>query len=185
MRRGQIYELLAAVLRYPDAGYLARVQRCAFLLEQTDAQAARRMRDFAAHIAPMTLEDAQELFTRTFDLNPVCTLELGWHLFGEQYERGSLLVKMREELRRYGIRESSELPDHLVHALQLLARMEEERAEEFATAIVLPALFKMLPNFQGQDCPFANVMDAVWSVLHGRYPIDLTAAQEPVLRVLS
>ena len=185
MNNQQIYELLAAVLRYPDEGYLGRVERCAFALRDRYPEAARSIRDFAEEIAPLSPEDAQELFTRTFDLNPVCSLELGWHLFGEQYERGSMLVKMREELRRYRIAESSELPDHLVHALQLLARMEDERAEEFATAVVLPALHKMLPNFNDKQCPYQKVMQAVWVVLHGRYPIEIPAAEEPALRVLS
>ena len=181
----QIYDLLAAVLRYPDEGYLELVERCALAMESSYPKASQLVRDFGADIAPLSTEDAQELFTRTFDLNPVCSLELGWHLFGEQYERGSMLVKMREELRRYGIAESSELPDHLVHALQLLARMEDERAEEFATAVVLPALHKMLPNFDDKQCPYQKVMQAVWAVLHGRYPIEIPAAEEPALRVLS
>src|SRR6266568_3182701 len=55
----------------------------------------------------------QELYVQTFEFNPACTLELGWHLFGENYERGEFLVRMREQLRRHGIAESNELPDHL------------------------------------------------------------------------
>jgi len=39
----------------------------------------------------------------TFDINPACALEVGWHLFGEDYMRGQFLVRMREELSKYEI----------------------------------------------------------------------------------
>ena len=45
------------------------------------------------HRRPGRPEQIQELYTRTFDINPVCTLEIGWHIFGEDYARGALLVK--------------------------------------------------------------------------------------------
>ncbi len=49
---------------------------------------------------PAREPSCEELYTRTFDLNPVCALEIGWHLFGEDYERGAFLVRMRDQLRR-------------------------------------------------------------------------------------
>ena len=48
----------------------------------------------------------QELFTRTFDINPACASR-GGHLFGEEY-RGAL--RPDAELRRLGLEESAELP---------------------------------------------------------------------------
>ena len=88
-------------------------------------------------------KELQELYAATFDLDPHCSLEVGWHLFGENYERGEFLVKMRVELRRLGVGESTELPDHLTHALAALGRMEPQEAAEFATACLFPALDKM------------------------------------------
>lgn len=85
----------------------------------------------------------QELYVQTFEFNPGCTLEIGWHLFGENYERGEFLVRMREQLRRHGIAESSELPDHLTHALGLIARMDHEEAAQLAGEFILPALAKI------------------------------------------
>ena len=73
---------------------------------------------FVHHTAePSALEEA---FTGTFDVNPACALEVGWHLFGEEYARGMFLVRMREELRKYGLAESSELPDHVSHVLAIV-----------------------------------------------------------------
>src|SRR5215469_15396248 len=120
------FSLLAKLLRYPMEEYAHEAEECcAFFLDDCP-QVGTRLRDFLEQIRPLALEDVQVLYTATFDLNPVCSLELGWHLFGENYERGELMVKMRAELRRHSIEESGELPDHLTHALELLGRMEQE-----------------------------------------------------------
>jgi nitrate reductase molybdenum cofactor assembly chaperone NarJ/NarW len=85
----------------------------------------------------------QELYVQTFEFNPACTLEIGWHLFGENYERGEFLVRMREQLRRHGVAESTELPDHLTHLLALISRMDPDEAAELVGLSVLPALEKI------------------------------------------
>ena len=85
----------------------------------------------------------QELYVQTFEFNPACTLEIGWHLFGENYERGEFLVRMREQLRRHGIAESTELPDHLTHLLPLIALMDHGEAAQFVGEFILPALTKI------------------------------------------
>jgi nitrate reductase assembly molybdenum cofactor insertion protein NarJ len=85
----------------------------------------------------------QELYVQTFEFNPACTLEIGWHLFGENYERGEFLVRMREQLRRHRIAESTELPDHLTHLLPLIACMDHGEAAQFVGEFILPALTKI------------------------------------------
>lgn len=180
-----IFEMLADLLRYPGEDYLPHLGDCARVLGPVQPDAARLLDDLAARLEGLPVEQVQELFIQTFDLSPVCSLELGWHLFGENYERGALLVKMRQELRRYALPESEELPDHLTHALALLSRMEPERAEEFAGACVLPALTKMLEALEGKENPMENILQATARVLRSRYP--QFAGTEPTaspLRVL-
>lgn len=174
----EMYNALAELLTYPGEDYRARVRAC----EGWDAGLA----GFQQTIAPLPTIEVQELFTRTFDLNPLCCLEIGWHLFGDNYERGTLLVRMRQELRRYGLEESSELPDHLSHVLRLLAHMEPERASDFAGACVLPALGKMLTAIQGKGNPFEHLLLSVQTLVCDDFPeIPLPQEPEPVLRVLS
>ena len=109
----------------------------------------------------------QELYIQTFEFNPACTLEMGWHLFGENYERGEFLVRMRQELRRYGIRESSELPDHLTHLLRLIARMEHEDAARLAGEFLLPALGKMQ---LAEDNPYKPLVEGIKQKLTADFP---------------
>lgn len=128
--------------------------------------------------------EAQELFVQTFEFNPACTLEIGWHLFGENYERGEFLVRMREQLRRYGIAESTELPDHLTYLLALISRVEASEAAELAGQFLLPALGKIREALK--DNPYLAVIAAVEAKLEAdfpdapRRPLNLPIFQEAV-----
>lgn len=175
-------DALAAVLTYPGDDYAARVTECV-----AAAPEARRamLEKFAAEVQPLSAEAQQELFTRTFDLNPLCSLELGWHLFGENYDRGLLMARMRQKMRWYGVEERGELPDHLTHALLLLARMEAERAGDFAVAILMPALQKMLDAFKEKRNPYEYVLQAAARFVLEQYPESaVLAPAEPCLKVL-
>jgi nitrate reductase delta subunit len=110
----------------------------------------------------------QELYVQTFEFNPACTLEIGWHLFGENYERGEFLVRMREQLRRHGIAESTELPDHLTHLLPLVGRMERDEAAQLAGEFILPALVKIRSAVH--DNPYEPVIAGIAERLEADFP---------------
>ena len=168
---------VAGVLTYPDANYAERVRACIAVAEP---EVCAQLAPFAEQVCALSVEDAQELFTRTLDLNPVCSLEMGWHLLGENYDRGLLMVRMRHELCRHGIAETGELPDHLAHALPLLEAMSPSDAEEFAAAIVVPVLEKMRFAFAGKQNPYEHVLAAVMAHLDARFPgIRQAAAAAP------
>lgn len=185
MNAAAIHDLFAALFEYPGDDYAARVARCAEALAEEDPDAAAALAAFSEQIADSSVESTQEQFSQTFDLNPSCALEVGWHLFGEQYERGEFLVKMRGLLRRFALAESRELPDHLAHALAVLGRMEAEEAEEFAAACLHPAIEKMRAALAGKNIAFEQVLEALSLWLSRRYPFAAeTRPCEPALRVL-
>ncbi|MCP3987340.1 MAG: nitrate reductase, partial [bacterium] len=117
------YELLALFLDYPQAGQAEKLRATLPELMTCSPSAGARLAAFMDHVEACALTEREELFTRTFDINPACTLELGWVLYGQDYARGAFLVKMRQMLVEHGIRESGELPDHLTHVLQLLGQL--------------------------------------------------------------
>ena len=179
-----LYHVFAALLTYPEEDYGQHTESALRLVPK---QCRELVEQFAEAIRGRQTWELQELFTRTFDMNPVCSLELGWHLFGENYERGLLLVRMREELRRFGIEESTELPDHLTHVLELLDRMDLARAEDFAAACVLPALRKMIAAIEGKGNLYEPVLLAIQVFLRIQFPEIPLADEnsEPLLKVLS
>ena len=159
------YESLGGLLVYPDASFPERLGACRRQFEKADPKAADEVRQFAEGVEGLSLEELQELFTRTFDLNPVCSLEVGWQLFGEEYSRGTFLVAMRAQLREKGIKESTELPDHLTHILPLLDRLEDDERVHFNDKYLKPALTKMLAAFEGKQTPYVHVLRACDAML--------------------
>jgi nitrate reductase delta subunit len=183
MQDAAVYNALVALLTYPEADYPQRIEASVHVVPE---ECRGFLEQFAVQMRGRETDELQELFTQTFDLNPMCSLELGWHLFGENYERGQLLVRVREELRRHRLKESTELPDHLTHVLQLVERMEHETAADFVAACVLPAVEKMLQALRGKENPFENVLLAVRSLLRSQFPeMPLVPETEPLLKVLA
>jgi nitrate reductase assembly molybdenum cofactor insertion protein NarJ len=116
---------------------------------------------FAAEVAGMSPGEREELYTRTFDWSPEASLEIGWHLYGENYQRGEFLVEVRGMLRRCGIAESEGLPDHLVHIVPLLERLPAEEAATFTERYVAPALAKIEAALAGAGNPYRHVVRAL------------------------
>jgi nitrate reductase delta subunit len=160
-----VYDAFAELFRYPGEDYHGNVENCLQVPDGLPAEADRLLREFAAAVAPLSVGELEELYTATFDLDPVCSLELGWHLFGENYSRGEFLVAMRQTLRLLGVEETVELPDHLSHALRALGRMVPAEADRFSTKFVLPALDKMQAGLAGKNCPFENALAALSDVI--------------------
>ncbi len=160
---------LAYALAYPVDGYDERLAEALAAVRRGAPEAAERLAAFCDAVRPLTPQQREELYTRTFDINPVCSLEIGWQLFGEEYHRGALLVRLRSELRRHGIEESTELPDHLTHVLPLLDRMSPAEAQSFASCCVIPAVDKMLVAFEGAQNPYGDALLAVGLLLKQRF----------------
>jgi len=149
------YEALAALFDYPDAGYPARVREVYRLLAGRYVLAAAAIDAFGRalaadddHFPPEALSDVQEIFTRSFDVQAITTLAVGYVMFGDDYRRGELLVNLGREMREAGIDCGTELPDHLPNILRLLARWQKpELVREFVEEILHPSLTRMIAEF--------------------------------------
>lgn len=162
------YDALGRALTYPDAGFAQRLEDCRDALQVLSPMSAGAVSAFAGQVAGMPLAALEELYVRTFDMNPPSTLDLGWQLFGEEYNRGLFLVRLRTLLHEFGLAETSELPDHLTHVLAVLARMDEEAAEDFAAACIIPAMQKVLDAVP-KDNPYVDLVEAVLKLMEAQY----------------
>lgn len=149
---------LASLFTYPDDGYAERAGESARLLRSAS------LRAFADAVADMPVANLQEQFVETFDLDPGCAPDLGWHLFGERYERGEWLAGLRADLRRVGLQPSTELPDHLTNVLRLLAHDEPARAQELAQ-FVAPAFETLHAGLERRESPFRHALTAVREIV--------------------
>jgi nitrate reductase delta subunit len=161
----QLLACLSRLVSYPCDGYMTDVEACAVGLSRIDPAVGAAFQPFADLLRGLSTEARQEIYTHTFDLNPVCALDVGWHLYGEQYERGAFMVRMRQALARHGIVENGELPDHLSHLLLLTSRLDDAEAAELVPDSLLPAIDKMLASLEKAETPFRALVATVRSVL--------------------
>jgi nitrate reductase delta subunit len=110
------------------------------------------------------------LYIKTFDLNKAGTLDLGWHLFGEDYNRGLFLVKVRQYLQLLKIPETNELPDHVSQVLRVLGRMSRDEANVFAYACVIPSLETIGEGIQ-EDNPHDRLIQGLIQLLRSLFDV--------------
>jgi nitrate reductase assembly molybdenum cofactor insertion protein NarJ len=153
--------VLAALLHYPTEGFRTLLDYAA-----GESDDVRAFRDETANVSA---DGLQELYTTTFDLNPMATLEVGWHVWGEQYERGRFLAELRELEARHGIDSQTELPDHLTVLLPLLERLDEKAAGPIRARVTF-ALAKIQEKLDEFACPYRHLIRAVAAAVEGERP---------------
>ena len=173
MKSAGSYEALARLLEYPSAAGEALAHACGVELRERNEPAADAVDAFDAATRDLYLEDLEELYARTFDLDPTHAMDLGWQLFGETYKRGVFLVKMQASLREHGIDQGSELGDHLPLVLRLLARLDdEEDPHGLVEEVILPAVAKLRAAMTQQGQPHRFVLDAIDAVLRADFGVE-------------
>lgn len=172
-----VNDALADLLTFPYTPLEPRVRTCLAALRLSNTAAADEVARFHEAIRAQPHASLQEDYTDTFDLEPACSLELGWHLFGDTRDRGGFLAALRDDLRRAGVEETAGLPDHLAHLLSLIAREPSERAAEHAR-LVAPAIASVRSALAFRCSPYVHLLDA--SALLMTACARQHAAEEPV-----
>jgi nitrate reductase assembly molybdenum cofactor insertion protein NarJ len=147
MRSLSHYDEFAALFDYPDADYPAGVWAAHVAVADHCPEAAARLETFAATL-PDAVHETQEIFTRSFDVQAITTLSVGYLLFGDDYKRGELLANLNREHREAGVDCGRELSDHLPNVLRLMARWPDRAlVTELVQEVVRPAVERMLAEF--------------------------------------
>jgi nitrate reductase assembly molybdenum cofactor insertion protein NarJ len=148
MKNKETYLSIADIFRYPEADSPSKVETCQKLVDTEYPEAGKVLQPFTEHFLSLDEDGREELFTKTFDVQPICYLDLGYVIFGEDYKRGSFLLHMKEEQKRIGRDCSPELPDNLYHVLHLLTiHTEKEFVDELVAKILVPGVKKMIQEF--------------------------------------
>jgi nitrate reductase delta subunit len=157
---------LSELLRYPWPGLPDAAERCRALVAP-GAPGAAPLADFAAAARRAGLEDLQELYTVTFDLEPAAAPYVGHQLLGDGPQRGPLLAKLAELFAADGFRPRDELGDHVAEVLAFLAVARPGAArDDLLRDGLLPAVDRMiaaLPEAGGN--PYRALLRAVLELL--------------------
>lgn len=134
----------ADLLEYPRGSIAATAEECAALLAPDLPEAAAFMREFHDMAIRLPSGLLEEIYTGTFDLDPVCYPYIGYHVFGETYKRSVFLLMLKERYRAVRLEVEGELTDHIAVMLRYLAASEDqEDVDVILHEAMLPALQRM------------------------------------------
>ena len=171
------YDQLAELFDFPGPDFAARGRTVLVSLEQEYPDAAAELQKFLDGTPPHTL-DLQELHTRTFDVQSLTTLDVGYVLFGDDYKRGALLSNLQREHMQAGNECRGELADHLPNLLRLISKARDiDLLEELVRHILIPALIMMIREFDPERVEKKNEIYRKYL----KTVIDSAAAGEPTV----
>ena len=165
-------DAFAKIMMYPEKDYEPKVRECIATLSNEQADVAEMISDYLGRVEPLSLSEMEELYIKTFDLNKTGTLDLGWHLFGEDYNRGLFLVKVRQYMQLLKVPETTELPDHVSQVLRVIGRMSHEEANQFAYACVIPSLETIAEGIV-QENPHDRLVQGLIKLLRGLFEVPV------------
>lgn len=180
------YTMLADLIEYPDESWCSRRNAAEQALASGHSELAESIAKFCEATCEIPLHILEERYAQTFDLNPVCTLEIGHYLFGEDYKRGLFLANLRETEAPYELGQAHQLPDYLPVLLRLLEKLdEEELRDSLISECLLPALDQMTATLEKSENPYVHLLKAVRQMLRKEAPNYQPRASAPAFSLSS
>lgn len=149
MRNFDHYIIFADLLRYPDKKYPEIAKACICMLQEKYPEMAEELKPFVDYVCTHTQDEYEELYTKTFDVQPICYLDLGYVIFGEDYKRGAFLLHMQEEQIEAKNDCGTDLSDNISNVLTLYTKTNKQAMlDELSVKILIPGLEKMISEFK-------------------------------------
>lgn len=164
------YKQFADLFRYPDDNLLPRANAVYVSVQKLMPAYADKLGAFISAIEKLSTKQQQEYFLKTFDVQAICYLDLGYVMFGEDYKRAQLLVNLQNEHKVAGVDCGIELADHLPNVLSLLAQTANSGfAEELGFIITIPAVRFMLTKFKNIDNYYKDLLELLLDILQNDF----------------
>lgn len=181
------YRLMAGLLDFPEQKLKENANQVQTFLDSRYPDVSDNFRPFCELVNNISVDDIQELYTRTFEVQAVTTLDLGYLLFGDDYKRAELLVNLNREHNTIGNNCGHELADHLPNVIRLIAMIEDDELRmELLRKLIIPGLKKMISEFDPEKLRIKNEV----YVKHHKTLIEVaehigTIYQKPLVTLLA
>jgi nitrate reductase molybdenum cofactor assembly chaperone len=167
------YAILAGMFSYPSERENQRTADLRNIVMKYAPDLSNYLESFISHIENKKVEYRQEYFVSTFDVQPLCCLDIGYVLFGEDYRRGQFMANLRMEHRKAGNDCGKELPDHLPVILNLLPKLADEKfAEEIVWSLLIPAVNEMITGFRSDGNHYKGLLKILLAIMNMDYPVS-------------
>jgi nitrate reductase assembly molybdenum cofactor insertion protein NarJ len=146
------YNKISDLFVFPQKDdYVSNVNDVQHYLNELVPDIGKMLQPFTDVISNVSKYELEDLYLRSFEVQSITTLDIGYVVFGDDYKRGELLVNLNKEHQTYGIDCGDELADNLSNVLKLINVIEDsELLSDLINKIIAPALTKMIQGF-GDD----------------------------------
>jgi nitrate reductase assembly molybdenum cofactor insertion protein NarJ len=146
------YGKIAELFVFPQKeNYVSNVRGVQEYLNETLPDIGKILQPFTDVISNVSRYELEDLYLRSFEVQSITTLDIGYVVFGDDYKRGELLVNLNREHQTYNIDCGDELADNLSNILKLINVLDDfQLLNDLVNKIVAPALIKMIEGF-GHD----------------------------------
>lgn len=166
--RGLILAQLGQLLEYPRGDYLSTMQSLCSSVKRKCTSTSKALEKFEQLLKKMTVQEIEELYTRTFDLAAHVSLYITGYIHGdENFDRGSLMAALGEKYQEIGFQTDGELPDHLRILLKVSAWLDKETLDELIEFLLLDPVAQIHSQLKDSNNPYLYLIEAVELVLKG------------------
>ena len=157
-----MYQQLASLVSYPDAGLFLALEHCIQALALEVPEAATLLEHFREVAGKLGQDGLEETYIQVFEMQAEAALYIGHQLFGEDWRRGTFMACLKEKYQECGFSCGAELPDHASVLLRFLEMAPPgPEKEELIGDCIVPALHKVLRAMEGKKTPYGDVVRAV------------------------
>ncbi len=143
------YNKISNLFVFPQKeDYVDNVKDIQQYLNKVLPDVGKTLQPFTDVISSVTKYELEDLYLRSFEVQSITTLDIGYVVFGDDYKRGELLVNLNKEHKNFGIDCGDELADNLTNVLKLINVLKDQNLlGDLINKIVAPALAKMIQGF--------------------------------------
>lgn len=165
--------LLSALLQYPDHDLLGQIEMIENEIEDVPSKEMKKcMDDFLLYLKTHSPIHLQEDYTSAFDMNPSTTLNLTYHLYGDNEKRADMLARLQQRYQDAGYeRTTGELPDYLPMMLEFLSVCPDTENTELIWEC-LGGLEDVVDRLQKAAPPYAALLQPLVPMVADRIGSD-------------
>ncbi len=121
------FNLLAKLLEYPKDDFKDLLIKFESSLDEVNPEFKNQFSKFSIPVKESSIDELQELYVKTFELNSICTPYVGVHIFGEDgFKRGNFMARLKQAFKDNNLEIGTELPDHISLILKLASSLKDE-----------------------------------------------------------
>lgn len=171
-------QLISLLLQYPEEDLLGRLDELATMTSRSCSSEIRPViRDFLKDLGQLTPIQAQERYTALFDMDPATTLNVTYHIHGDNEKRAAALARLQHGYDMAGWeRITGELPDYLPMMLEFLSICPHPVQTPFVWQC-LQGLQPLIKRLEDRGSVYACLLQPVYDMAakRGEQPIEATA----------